>query len=110
MLIESKIGELSFVHTRETFWKINHIGTSSLPDRDGGLMHQDASELFCGTGQMQNVEGTQMSKYLVALLRCCVIRDYGEDVPRTKYPMEVTSDPPICRPCPSPLPASLVLI
>ena len=78
MLIESQVGELGFVHTGETLWEIINICTSSLPDRNGRLVHQNVSELLGGACKMQNVKGSEMSKYLKALVRNCTAQDGGQ--------------------------------
>lgn len=64
MCIKDEICKLGLAHVRGAVWQVGHIFAGGYPNRYGGTMHEQVSELLCGACKAQHIKWHEMSKYL----------------------------------------------
>lgn len=64
MGIKNEVCKLGLAHIRGTVRQVGHVFTSGYPNRYGGAMHEQLSELLCRARKTQQIQWHEMSKYL----------------------------------------------
>lgn len=62
--VKDQTNPLRLCHPGRCRRETGHVLETRFPDRDGGLVHQEISEFFRGSGEAQHVEWLKVSEYL----------------------------------------------